>query len=154
MKWNLFVNNLKNYSVSVNKNTLRKVKRLENFCMKEVYDMEMCHTCYYKSNTQTQWFTAVCDPPHLLVWTRINHLHEYAPAKVLGLTGGTATSKKIDVRFFGDHEMSVVPSSNCYLFSKRKPHTDGQTDFQQKAAERVRIHLYAPKLSVKCSHLT
>lgn len=107
--------------------------------MKEIYDIEMCQQCYYRSNTQTNWFTAVCDPPHLLVWARINGHSDYAPAKVLGLNGGNATSKKVDVRFFGDHEMAIIPSSNCYLFSKRKPlaKSDGHTQFKQMTALQV-----------------
>lgn len=98
----------------------------------------MCHQCYLRSNTQTNWFTAVCDPPHLLVWARVNSQSGYAPAKVLGLCGNTA-SKKVDVRFFADHEMAVVAASNCYLFSNRRPSDkpNEQTKFKRTTALQV-----------------
>lgn len=106
--------------------------------MKEIYDIEMCHQCYYRSNTQSNWFTAVCDPPHLLVWARINGHSDYEPAKVLGLNGSGA--KKLDVRFFADHEMAIIPASNCYLFSKSKPlKTNQQTQFMQMTALQVNM---------------
>lgn len=126
-----------------NKNNLRMVKRLEKFCMKEVYDIEMCHQCYLRSNTQSNWFTAVCDPPHLLVWARVNGQSGYAPAKVLGLNGSSAALKKVDVRFFADHEMALVPISNCYVFGKRAPLEKSyeQTKFKQITALQVSIVL-------------
>lgn len=131
------------YFIADNKSNLRMVKRLEKFCMKEIYDIEMCHQCYLRSNTQANWFTAVCDPPHLLVWTRINHLSCYAPAKVLGLNGSSAALKKVDVRFFADHEMALVPASNCYLFAKKAPSDKlyEQTKFKQTTALQVIIVL-------------
>lgn len=118
---------------------MRIAKRLENFCMKEIYDIFMCHQCYHKSNTQSNWFTGVCDPPHLLVWARVNGHSDYAPAKVLGLIGSNASTKKIDVRFFGDHEMAAISASNCFLYSDRKPFekSDGQTAFRQMTAQQV-----------------
>lgn len=116
--------------------------------MKEMYDIEMCHQCYFRSNTQTNWFTEVCSPPHLLVWARVNNQSGYAPAKVLGLNGSTA-AKKIDVRFFADHEMACVAKSNCYLFSKRRPSDKNyeQTKFKQVTALQVNIN------NIFCMHI-
>lgn len=112
--------------------------------MKEIYDIEMCHQCYYRSNTQENWFTAICNPPHLLVWARINGHSDYAPAKVLGLNGGgRAAAKRVDVRFFADHEMAVISPANCYLFSKQKPlkKSDEQTQFKQMTAVQVNMNI-------------
>lgn len=113
----------------------------------------MCHQCYLRSNTQTNWFTAVCDPPHLLVWARVNSQSGYAPAKVLGLCGNTA-SKKVDVRFFADHEMAVVAASNCYLFSNRRPSDkpNEQTKFKRTTALQVSVQ-YIICRTVDCSSL-
>lgn len=128
------------FAILENKNNLRISKRLDNFCMKEIYDIEMCHQCYYRSNTQSGWFTAVCDPPHLLVWARINGHSGYAPAKVLGLSGGGGvTPKKVDVRFFADHEMAIIPSSNCYLFSQRKPIKKSREQTQLKLMTALQV---------------
>lgn len=41
--------------------------------------------------------------------------HPYWPAKVLGFTD--QSHKKIDVRFFGKHDMGTVDISDCVLFS-------------------------------------
>lgn len=135
------INQSQNCFISENKNNLRIVKRLQKFCIKEIYDIEMCHQCYYRSNTQSNWFTAVCNPPHLLVWARISGHSGYAPAKVLGLNGGSAATKKVDVRFFADHEMAVIPSSNCYLFSKRKPFKKSDEQFQFKQMTALQVNM-------------
>lgn len=128
--------------IADNKTYVRIAKRLEKFCMKEIYDIEMCYQCYLRSNTQTNWFTAVCNPPHLLVWARVNNQSGYAPAKILGLNGNAA-ARKVDVRFFADHEMALVSSSNCYVFSKQVPSGNfhEQTKFKRVTALQVIIVL-------------
>lgn len=100
-----------------NQNDLRVAKRMERLCSKEMYDIEMCHECYQNSNMLDEWFTEVCDPPHLLVWARIKGAQYYAPAKVLGFTA----SKRIDARFFGTHDMSSVNQSDCFIYSRQNP---------------------------------
>lgn len=92
---------------------------MDRFCMKEMYDIEMCHECYLRSNTVTEWFTDVCNPPHLLVWARISGHHYYAPAKVFGLSNTTV--KRIDVRFFGDYLMASILPTDCFIYSKLNP---------------------------------
>lgn len=96
-------------------------KRLEQFCKKEIYDIEMCVDCFERSNTEKEWFTQVCDPPHLLVWARESSRSPFKPAKVIGVGG--KLSKKIDVRFFGNHDMADVSPTDCYLYSKVNPNT-------------------------------
>lgn len=95
-------------------------KHLESFCKKEVYDIEMCSECYHRSNTQTDWFTEVCIPPHMLVWARESSYHPYKPAKVIGID--KTSTHKIDVRFFGgNHFMINIPPADCYIYSKENP---------------------------------
>lgn len=117
---------------------MRVAKRMENFCRKEIYDIEMCHECFDRSNSMAGWFTKVCDPPHLLVWARIDGHHQYAPAKVLGLA--TANRKKIDVRFFHDHVMAKISVADCYLYSHQNPNVklDEKTKLQLMASLEVR----------------
>ena len=97
-------------------------KRLEQFCKKEIYDIEMCVECFERSNgpNNASWFTQVCTPPHPIVWARISH-HPFKPAKVIGLGSKVVAKSKIDVRFFGDHDMGQVSPTDCYLFSKGNP---------------------------------
>lgn len=63
--------------------------------------------------------------------------HPYWPAKVIGL--GNIVKEKVDVRFFGGHEMWNVRLSNCLLFTKKSPNKnlndDEINDF--KAAMKV-----------------
>lgn len=117
--------------ISDNADDLRVTKRMEKFCMREIYDIEMCHECYDRSNSMDDWFTKVCDPPHLLVWARVNGHHHYAPAKVLGLAN--ANRSKIDVRFFDDHEMASIFAKRCYLYSEESPNV--------KSDEKIRLKL-------------
>lgn len=97
---------------------------MEQFCCKEIYDIEMCHKCYLRSNTVDEWFTEVCNPPHLLVWARLNGHHFFTPAKIFGWAN--TTMKRIDARFFGSHEMVSISPTDCFLFSKVNP--DQKTD--------------------------
>ncbi|XP_055326327.1 uncharacterized protein LOC129580149, partial [Sitodiplosis mosellana] len=116
-----------NIIASGNLAELAVAKRLEQFCKKEVYDIEMCVDCFARSNSEdrSSWFTQVCDPPHLLVWAREIGHRPFKPAKVIGVSGKSLKSK-IDVRFFGDHDMADVSLIDCYLFSKENP--NGKTD--------------------------
>lgn len=93
---------------------MRSAKNLEYLCEKEMHDIEMCSECFDRSNTMDEWFTEVCDPPHLLVWARMKK-YPFWPAKVFGF--GVVSNKKIDVRFFGKHTRANVPISDCFLYS-------------------------------------
>ncbi|XP_031622721.1 zinc finger MYND domain-containing protein 11-like [Contarinia nasturtii] len=119
---------------------LRMVKRLEKFCIKEVYDIEMCAKCFDASNTEENWFAQVCSPPHILVWARESGHRPYKPAKVIGSTSET----KIDIRFFGDHDRALVPPTNCYLYSKQNPNhrSDDKTRMELiKSLEEVDMYI-------------
>lgn len=90
---------------------------MEKLCEKEMYDMEICDQCFLRSNEykNDDWFTKVCNPPHLLVWAKAS-THPFWPAKVIA-----RARNKLDVRFFGQHEMSIVHPNNCFLFSWENP---------------------------------
>lgn len=124
-------------------------KRLEQFCKKEVYDIEMCVDCFERSNTQKDWFTEVCNPPHLLVWARESGHRPFKPAKVIGL--GNKVTKKIDVRFFGDHDMADVSISDCYLFSKEfaGPRTDEKNRLALIKCLEVNLHILIERITKK-----
>ncbi|XP_031635182.1 protein kinase C-binding protein 1-like isoform X2 [Contarinia nasturtii] len=94
---------------------LADARKMDDLCEKEIYDIEMCDECFGRANTMVQWFTHVCNnPPHLPIWARLKG-HPYWPAKVMGFTD--QNHKKIDVRFFGKHDMGIVETSDCILFS-------------------------------------
>lgn len=102
---------------------LAAAKRMEELCNNEMCAIEICGECFLRSNQHElessndddNWFTEVCDPPHLLVWAKVSG-YPYWPAKVLA-----QKTNKVDVRFFGQHERSFVHPSKCFLFSKENP---------------------------------
>lgn len=114
-------------------------KRMEEFCEKELYDIEVCGECYHRSNTKQEWFTEVCDPPHLLVWARTPGF-PYWPAKVIAATGA---QNKIDVRFFGQHEMCNAYADDCLVYSKTIPNErlSNRKQRELKSSQKVCISL-------------
>lgn len=100
-------------------NRLVIARELEKRCAKEMYDIEMCGQCYERANNPHKvddWFTEVCDPPHLLVWAKLSG-HPYRPAKVIGITA----SNELDVRFFYDHKIAKVLPRDCFVYPSRNP---------------------------------
>lgn len=85
------------------------------FCERELYDIEICPECYLRSNTypNNRWFVIACERPHLLVWAKMKGFRTYWPGKAVAFCRGL-----VDVRFFGDHACSFVPSANVFLYSK------------------------------------
>lgn len=97
---------------------LSAAKKLESLCTKEMYDIEMCKQCFSRViENDSDWFTKVCDPPHLLVWAKMKNSPHW-PAKVLGQA---TTGNSLDVRFFGDGNMYYVQPNQCFLYSKIDP---------------------------------
>lgn len=109
-------------------------KRLQRFCEREIYDIRVCVECYRNSNEKADWFENACDRPHLLVWAKIKG-SPFWPAKAV-----TMRKNLVDVRFFGDTMLSLVPVENVRLFSKVSPNgTMSQSNTKKmEACLRVR----------------
>lgn len=111
-----------------------QARNLEDLCRTEMYDIEMCSECFDRSNLPNHdWFTEVCDPPHLLVWARMRGF-PYWPAKVLGIASDT----KIDVRFFGDHSRTNMSPVDCFLFSEN-PNTNLREEDTEALDECLKV---------------
>lgn len=65
-----------------------------------------------------RWFVQVCDPPHLIIWAKIDRL-PYWPAKII-----STDDIFINIQFFGDHKMSQVLSNDCLIYSIKRPETN------------------------------
>ncbi|XP_031618906.1 protein kinase C-binding protein 1-like [Contarinia nasturtii] len=108
-----------NAEIVLNENDARLgwSRQLEEICEKEVYDVEMCGECFERANqiSPNEWFTEVCNPPHCLVWVKLKG-NPYWPAKVIAFADKFRS--KIDVRFFGKHEMLNVATHDCFLYSE------------------------------------
>lgn len=63
--------------------------------------------------------------------------HPYWPAKVIGF--GDAGSKKVDVRFFGDHEMWNTTASDCLLYTKTNPNKRLNVDLIDRFEAAVKV---------------
>lgn len=84
---------------------------------KEEFDgLSKCGTCYANAHAHPQnWFTMVCDPPHVLAWAKFQGCSIW-PVKIMSAVG-----KKLSVRFFGDHTHADIAAAKCYLFSEQSP---------------------------------
>lgn len=118
-------------------------RQLETWCGKEMYDIEICGQCFIRAMDLTDWFTEVCDPPHLLVWAKLAG-YPFWPAKVIGIT---STANRLDVRFFGDHDMANVSAQECFLYPSHNPNRrlDAETEQEIKSAEKVRKTIFKLK---------
>lgn len=98
------------------------LKRLTDFCMQELYDIDVCSECYKNANTiGIGWFSMVCQSPHILVWARMFGDRVYFPAKVMAIKKMQGNAQ-IHVQFFGSKNRNAfVQPANCYLFSKESP---------------------------------
>lgn len=124
-------------------------RQLETWCAKEMYDIEICGQCFVRAMDLSDWFTEVCDPPHLMVWAKLAG-YPYWPAKVIGIT---SSSNRIDVRFFGDHDMANVSAQDCFLYPSKNPNRrlDEHGNHDVKRAEKVRATI--AKLKFDSIHL-
>lgn len=110
-------------------------RQLEQWCAKVMYDIEICGQCFIRAMDMTDWFTEVCDPPHLLVWARVEG-YPFWPAKVIGIL---TTANRLDVRFFGDHDMANVAAQDCLLYPSKNPnrHINPSVEKEFKASIKV-----------------
>lgn len=94
---------------------LTQANAFQKACFDEVFYLNTCRDCFKNSNERADWFTTVCQTPHLLVWAKTEQL-PYWPAKVFTVKGNL-----IGVRYFGNHERSFIPQNNIYLFTRKSP---------------------------------
>ncbi|KAK3611560.1 hypothetical protein CHS0354_018075 [Potamilus streckersoni] len=92
-------------------------KMIIKICKHEMNEIELCPDCYLNSciRKNDEWFSEPCRTPHTLVWAKLKG-YPFWPAKVLREVDG-----EVDVRFFGAHDRSWVPPSQCFLLSKAIP---------------------------------
>lgn len=97
----------------------RMIKQFVGYCHHELYDISLCSECYRSAaEGEFDWFTNVCDYPHVIVWARWND--QYLPAKAMGFKQ-TAFEPTIYVRFFGTKKFANVDKKECFLFSHEHP---------------------------------
>lgn len=124
--------------------TKKMMKRLTDFCMQELYDIDVCRECYRNANTnEHDWFSMVCCSPHILVWARVTGDRGHFPAKAMAIKK-MANKTLIHVQFFGTKTRNAFVELNaCYLFSKVGPRG---VQFDIGQAPRVRIRFLKPLL--------
>ncbi|WAR17814.1 PKCB1-like protein [Mya arenaria] len=85
--------------------------------MEKMNEIELCPDCYLNScvRKNDEWFSETCRVPHTLVWAKLKG-YPFWPSKALRESDG-----QVDVRFFGAHDRSWVPPSQCFLLSKNIP---------------------------------
>ncbi|XP_063709073.1 E3 SUMO-protein ligase RanBP2-like [Culicoides brevitarsis] len=96
---------------------LPNAKSLLKVCRQEILEIETCFECYFKANTDADWFTDVCSSPHILLWAKLRGF-PYWPAKAMSVN---AASGQVNVRFFGAHDRAWINVKDCYLYSKEDP---------------------------------
>ncbi|KAG5680769.1 hypothetical protein PVAND_010256 [Polypedilum vanderplanki] len=106
----------------VDRNKLKSLKLILKFVNTEINEMEACVHCFSNSFVVSNWFTAPCKRPHLLIWAKLKG-YPYWPAKVMSLD---STKENADVRFFGAHDRAWVPVSHCLIFSDKDPNKTGK----------------------------
>lgn len=113
----------------------RILRQLVSFCENELYDIDLCSECYRNANEfPDNWFTMVCEHPHLLVWAKCDDA--YWPAKAMATTNAS-NATQIYVRYFGGHRrFAYIGSNHCYLYSTIHPeglHFEEIDDIHQHA---------------------
>lgn len=91
---------------------------MERVCA-EVESVLKCTQCHINAEIDRwNWFTMVCDVPHLIVWAHKRN-SRYWPAKVMSVN---ELKGMVNVRFFGGFQKHEnVPISKCFLYSKSGP---------------------------------
>ncbi|XP_069106879.1 MYND-type zinc finger-containing chromatin reader ZMYND8-like isoform X2 [Argopecten irradians] len=92
-------------------------KMIIKICKHEMNEIELCPDCYWNScvRKNDEWFSETCRTPHTLVWAKLKG-YPFWPAKAL-----REEDDQVDVRFFGAHDRSWVPTSQVYMLSKDIP---------------------------------
>jgi hypothetical protein len=69
----------------------------------------------------TNWFSTVCAKVHPIVWAKVTG-YPIWPGKAISQNRDPKSNKiQIDVKFFGQHDRSLVPATNVYCMSKDEP---------------------------------
>lgn len=92
------------------KHAYAEIKEVLMRSFKALAIYEHCPGCYAMDSL----FTAVCEAPHLILWTKFANI--YWPAKLLAATGAS-----IHVITFGDHKPSTCSAKGNFLFSLQAP---------------------------------
>lgn len=115
-------------------------KMIIKICKHEMNEIELCPDCYLNSciRKDDDWFSEPCRKPHTLVWAKLKG-YPFWPSKALRELDG-----QLDVRFFGAHDRSWVPVSQCFLLSEDIPTTlqKGKKNAGMDGAmEELNIHI-------------
>ncbi|XP_031639284.1 protein kinase C-binding protein 1-like [Contarinia nasturtii] len=95
---------------------------LGNNFKEEIDSLQSCFECYMNAlNHPNDWFTMVCEEPHLIVWSKVRG-YPYWPGKIM-----CVDVNDIYVNFFGEHENVIVSSEKCFLYSDTNPVQPGYT---------------------------
>lgn len=100
-------------------------KMIIKICKHEMNEVELCPDCYLNSciRKNDEWFSETCRTPHTLVWAKLKG-YPFWPAKVMRYEPSKALREvdgQVDVRFFGAHDRSWVPTSQVFMLSKEIP---------------------------------
>lgn len=97
----------------------------------EMDGLKKCSECYSNAvKYPDDWFTMVCDEPHLIVW--VKYARDYWPAKLMSVDGS-----KIHVRFFAERTNADVPASKCIQYTEGYPIKRKKPSDSIKAAKKV-----------------
>lgn len=122
---------------------LQSAKSLLKVCRQEILEIETCFECYFKANTDADWFIDVCSSPHILLWAKLRGF-PYWPAKSMSVN---ATTGQVNVRFFGAHDRAWINVKDCYLYSKEDPNGTNPKK-QNDIAECIKeVNTHIEKLS-------
>lgn len=110
--------------------------------------MELCGQCHKRWILPKDIrFLEVCEKPHLLLWAKLKGF-PYWPAKLLKITDDMA-----QVYYFGDHERSLVPLKNCFLYSKEDPNKNinkKRMAFDRSKQVKCENAIFVNKNIIKC----
>lgn len=111
------------------KHALTKIaKGIIKVCKEDMREIELCPSCYKLTVQQPEdWFAMPCYPPHRVVLAKVRG-YPLWPAKLI-----SETSDKCDVRFFGQHDRSLVPKSCIQPLSGPPPTPTTKTQHWQVA---------------------
>lgn len=92
-------------------------KSLYERCKRDVNSIKKCACCFsFWLTDSTDFFTQVCDKPHLLLWVKYDD-YPYWPAKLMSVDG-----TKVNVEFFDEsHSQADIDVEYCLLYSKKSP---------------------------------
>ena len=85
-----------------NSGLISDAKNIIRVAKQECEEIEICPDCYlnYYTLEEDNYFAAVCDKPHAIVWAKLKG-HPFWPAKVVRYNH---IKNEVDVRFFGTHD--------------------------------------------------